>query len=101
MRRILGIMLVAATVVAYAGLGSAGAQGSDQTQGVTKTEIRVGGVAGVTNPVGQPYASGFDGAQAYFDYINGKGGVFGRKFKMVAKLDDQSGRRRTSRRAGR
>jgi ABC-type branched-subunit amino acid transport system substrate-binding protein len=91
MRRFLGIVLVAATVVAYAGLGSgAGAQGSDQTQGVTKTEIRVGGVVGKTNPVGQPYASGFDGAQAYFDYINGKGGVEGRKFKVVAKLDDQS-----------
>jgi branched-chain amino acid transport system substrate-binding protein len=58
--------------------------------GVTATTISVGGIAGVTNPVGQPYASGFDGAQAYFNYINARGGVYGRKFKLVARLDDQS-----------
>ena len=57
---------------------------------MTAKEIRVGGVVGKTNPVGQPYASGFDGTEAFFDYINSKGGVFGRKFKLVSKLDDQS-----------
>ena len=28
--------------------------------------------------------------KAFFDYINGKGGIYDRKFKLVAQLDDQS-----------
>ncbi|HEY6318869.1 MAG TPA: ABC transporter substrate-binding protein [Acidimicrobiia bacterium] len=75
------------------GFAAAAAPASAQAggrSGVTATTISVGGVAGVTNPVGQPYASGFDGVQAYFNYVDAKGGVFGRKFKLVAQLDDES-----------
>ena len=57
--------------------------------GVTPSTINVGGMAAVENFVGQPYASGFDGVQAYFNYVNARGGVYGHKFKLVAKLDDQ------------
>ncbi|HEV2310212.1 MAG TPA: ABC transporter substrate-binding protein, partial [Acidimicrobiia bacterium] len=71
------------------GVAPANAQTSGPP-GVSATTIEVGGMAGVPNPVGQPYASGFDGVQAYFNYVNAKGGVYGRKFKLVAKLDDQS-----------
>jgi branched-chain amino acid transport system substrate-binding protein len=81
------------SLVAVLGVGAAGlAPVSAQTgaPGVTGNTITVGGVAGKTNPVGQPYVSGFDGVQAYFNYINAKGGVFGKKFKLVAQLDDQS-----------
>lgn len=88
MRRTVALVVVTALAVGL-GMVTAGAQGADRP-GVTSKEIRVGGVVGKTNPVGQPYASGFDGAQAYFDYINGKGGAFGRKYKLVAQLDDQS-----------
>jgi branched-chain amino acid transport system substrate-binding protein len=77
------------TALIGVGAGGAGAQG-DGRPGVTNNEIRVGGVAGKTNPVGQPYVSGFDGVEAYFDYVNGQGGVFDRKLKLVAELDDQS-----------
>ena len=79
-------------LVAVLGVGVAGAipAAAQTSPGVTGNTITVGGVAGKTNPVGQPYASGFDGAQAYFNYINAKGGVFGKKFKLVAALDDQS-----------
>ncbi len=79
--------LVATLGVAVAGVAPASAQTSP---GVTGNTITVGGVAGKTNPVGQPYGSGFDGVQAYFNYINAKGGVFGKKFKLIAQLDDQS-----------
>ena len=89
MRRMVAVVVVTALAVTLAGIASVGAQGADRP-GVTSKEIRVGGVVGKTNPVGQPYASGFDGVKAYFDYINGKGGLFGRKFKLVAQLDDQS-----------
>jgi ABC-type branched-subunit amino acid transport system substrate-binding protein len=36
-----------------------------------------------------PYVDGFDGVNAYFDIINKQGGVFGKKLKLVAQLDDQ------------
>jgi branched-chain amino acid transport system substrate-binding protein len=81
------VSLVATLGVAVAGVAPASAQTSP---GVTGNTITVGGVAGKTNPVGQPYGSGFDGVQAYFNYINAKGGVFGKKFKLIAALDDQS-----------
>lgn len=90
MRRIVALVVAAAMACALAGIATAGAQDGAERQGVTAKEIRVGGVVGKTNPVGQPYASGFDGTQAFFDYINSKGGVFDRKFKLVSKLDDQS-----------
>ena len=57
--------------------------------GVTATEIKVGGVAAVTNPLGGSYGSAFDGAQAYFDMINSEGGVYGRKLVLAEKKDDQ------------
>ena len=84
-RAFVAALVVAGTVV-VAGPGPAGAQ---QAPGVTSTTIDVGGMAGIENFVGQPYASGFDGVQAYFNYINAKGGVFNHKFRLVAKLDDQ------------
>ena len=84
-------LVVVAALVALVSAGPAAAQsGSGGQPGVTATTIAVGGMAGVTNPVCQPYASGFDGAQAYFNYVNAKGGVYGHKFKLVAQLDDQS-----------
>jgi ABC-type branched-subunit amino acid transport system substrate-binding protein len=82
-------LVVALALCTAALVGPASAQ-TGGNPGVTGTTINVGGIAGVTNPVGQPYASGFDGVQAYFNYVNAKGGVYGRKFKLIARLDDQS-----------
>ena len=82
------VVLAATMGVSAAGVGVAGAQ-TGGVPGVTKTTIKVGGIAAVTNQLGAPYASGFDGLQAYFNYINGKGGVYGHKFQLVARLDDQ------------
>jgi ABC-type branched-subunit amino acid transport system substrate-binding protein len=80
-----------AAAIAGVGLVVAGGSpaGAQAGPGVTSTTINVGGMAAVENFVGQPYGSGFDGVQAYFNYINAKGGVYGRKFKLVARLDDQ------------
>jgi len=64
--------------------------GSGQADGISSSEIRVGGVAALTGPLGDQYAPIFDGAEAYFDMINAQGGVDGRKIKLVAKLDDQT-----------
>ncbi len=89
--RVAGRALVAAALAGISLVTAGGAPAAGQTgrPGVTSTTINVGGMAAVENFVGQPYASGFDGVQAYFNYINAKGGVYGHKFKLVAKLDDQ------------
>lgn len=57
--------------------------------GVTATEIRVSGVASKTNPLGVPNGSAFDGVQAYFDMLNSKGGIYGRKLVLAQRHDDQ------------
>jgi len=59
--------------------------------GVDDSTIRVGGVASVTNPIGGPYGEAFDGVQAYFDYVNDAGGIYGRELELVAQEDDNTG----------
>jgi hypothetical protein len=57
------------------------------TPGVTPTQILLGGTIPVTGPAAA-YASVGKGAAAYFDYVNSKGGVFGRKI-VYRYLDDE------------
>jgi ABC-type branched-subunit amino acid transport system substrate-binding protein len=59
--------------------------------GVSATEIRVGGVASVTNPLGGNYGDIFKGVQAYFNMINSEGGIYGRQLKLAEQLDDHLG----------
>ena len=55
------------------------------TPGVTPTTITLGGTVPLTGPAAA-YASVGRGADAYFQYVNSKGGVFGRK--IVYKYED-------------
>jgi branched-chain amino acid transport system substrate-binding protein len=55
------------------------------TPGVTATTITLGGTVPLTGPAAA-YASVGRGADAYFQYVNSKGGVFGRK--IVYKYED-------------
>jgi len=57
--------------------------------GVTDTEIRVGGVASITNVINGPYGDACKGVQAYFDMVNAEGGIHGRRLRHVACRDDQ------------
>jgi branched-chain amino acid transport system substrate-binding protein len=57
--------------------------------GVTDTEIRVGGVASVTNPLGAKFGDAFDGVDAYFQMVNEEGGVHGRQLTLASRRDDQ------------
>jgi branched-chain amino acid transport system substrate-binding protein len=54
--------------------------------GVSSNEIVLGGTAPLSGPE-SAYAVVAQGAKAYFDYVNAKGGVFGRKIRYVY-LDD-------------
>ncbi|HWJ31289.1 MAG TPA: ABC transporter substrate-binding protein [Gaiellaceae bacterium] len=55
------------------------------TPGVTPTTITLGGTIPLTGPA-SAYASVGRGADAYFKYVNSRGGVFGRK--IVFKYED-------------
>jgi len=84
------------TTVGDDGGGSAGTAAPGEhvkvdAPGVTDTEIRVGGVASVTNPLGGKFGDAFEGTKAYFDMINASGGIYGRKLVLAAERDDKTG----------
>ena len=77
------VMAIVGLVAATA--GSAGARVPSQTtKGVTSSTINVAGL--VSKPT---FAASVQGAQARFDRENAKGGVFGRKIKIVDTADDK------------
>lgn len=90
MLSLLGVLVVAVSATALVTPAGAQSSGAGSVPGVTAKEILVGGIAGVTNPIGRPYKDAFNGAKAYFDMVNKSGGVHGRKYKVVANLDDQT-----------
>lgn len=59
--------------------------------GVSSTEIRVASITSKTNPIGGENARLNDGLKAYFDMLNAKGGVWGRKINLASERDDQTG----------
>lgn len=66
----------------------AGGNGGSTDVGVTANSITVGNISDLGGPVPGLFQGGPDGTQAYFDYINSQGGVFGRQLKLVSS-DDQ------------
>jgi len=63
------------------------ARPQSQTPGVTDTEIRLGSSLALTGHAGYLGTQTLRGAEAYIRHINDKGGVHGRKLKVVA-FDD-------------
>jgi len=59
-------------------------------QGVTSSQIVVGGVASLTGPIPADFAPIFDGVRAYLDMVNSEGGADGRKIEFRYPLDDGS-----------
>jgi ABC-type branched-subunit amino acid transport system substrate-binding protein len=99
-RGCLAALLAVGATVLLTGVPEAGAQQNPPVNqpGVTSSEIHVGGVATIT---GDPTGSGnknkaaFDGVQAYFNYLNSTGGIYGRKLVLVSKRDDALANNRT------
>jgi branched-chain amino acid transport system substrate-binding protein len=85
MPRKLGVIAIAVAVLSLAVLGAAAARTS-ATPGVTSKSILLGGSGPLT---GEAAAAGgvLRGADAYFKYVNGRGGVNGRKINFKY-LDD-------------
>lgn len=84
-------LALALAVAAGAALAASG-RTSDEP-GVTPTSVLLGGTAPLTGSASR-YASIARGAQAYFDYVNTRGGVNGRRIEYTV-LDDASDPART------
>jgi ABC-type branched-subunit amino acid transport system substrate-binding protein len=60
------------------------------TIGVTDTEVLVGGLVSLTGPLAQQFKGSDVGAQAYFDLVNERGGIHGRKIRRVDTRNDNT-----------
>lgn len=56
-------------------------------EGVTKTEILLGASFPQTGALAPYHQDFFIGAKAYFDYLNSKGGIYGRSIRLIM-MDD-------------
>jgi ABC-type branched-subunit amino acid transport system substrate-binding protein len=81
---------VAAALVAACGSGT-GNSGSTSNQasapGITATSVTIGSTQPLTGPAAPGYSEIAPAANAYFQYVNAHGGVFGRSINFKA-LDD-------------
>jgi ABC-type branched-subunit amino acid transport system substrate-binding protein len=77
---------VAAALV-VAGCGSSSSGGSGSVPGVTPTSITFGTHQPLTGPAAPGYSEIAPASQAFFDYVNAHGGVFGRKIHLLIKDD--------------
>jgi ABC-type branched-subunit amino acid transport system substrate-binding protein len=58
--------------------------------GVTDSEIHVASITSKTNPIGGDNGLLDDGMKGYFDVVNSKGGIWGRKLMLTSERDDNT-----------
>ncbi|MCC2112622.1 MAG: ABC transporter substrate-binding protein, partial [Hyphomicrobiales bacterium] len=76
-----------ASIVLTFGLGASAARADDP--GVTPTSVTIGQTAPLSGPV-SAYSTFSRASLAYFDMINARGGVVGRKVKLISVDDSYS-----------
>jgi ABC-type branched-subunit amino acid transport system substrate-binding protein len=69
------------------GGGSSGSGGGTTAPGVTASTITFGTHQPLTGPAAPGYSEIAPASQAFFNYVNANGGVFGRKIKLIIKDD--------------
>ena len=86
--RIRWLASVAVAATAAAGVAACGSSsGSSSAPGVTSTSITFGTHTPLTGPAAPGYSEIAAASQAYFNYVNAQGGVFGRKIHLIIKDD--------------
>src|SRR6201993_618843 len=88
-RRPAAAALAVCLAAAVAGCGSSngGGGGGSSAPGVTATRITFGTHQPLTGPAAPGYSEIAPASQAFFDYVNAHGGVFGRKLHLIIKDD--------------
>ena len=85
-RRLIAAAVTAGVAVAAVGCGSSSSGGSS-APGVTSNSITFGTHQPLTGPVAPGYSEIAPASQAFFDYVNAHGGVYGRKLHLIIKDD--------------
>ncbi|MTA24433.1 MAG: ABC transporter substrate-binding protein, partial [Actinobacteria bacterium] len=86
LRKPLILTVVASALVGSLAISSVSASAASDP-GVSDSEIVLGMQLPQTGAASPGYNKVDDAARAYFDYVNSKGGVNGRKIKLVVKDD--------------
>ncbi|MGH2892722.1 MAG: ABC transporter substrate-binding protein [Solirubrobacteraceae bacterium] len=87
-RRLIAAAVTAGVAVAAVGCGSSSSGGGGSSApGVTSTSITFGTHQPLTGPAAPGYSEIAPASQAFFDYVNAHGGVYGRKLHLVIKDD--------------
>ena len=82
--RVLVVCVVCALAAAVVGCGSSS---SSSVPGVTATSITFGSHQPLTGPAAPGYSEIAPASQAFFEYLNAQGGIYGRKIKLLYKDD--------------
>lgn len=64
--------------------------GGSSVPGISSTQVNLGAIVTQSGLAAADFGAYIYGAEAYFNYINAKGGVNGRKLVITNALDDQS-----------
>jgi branched-chain amino acid transport system substrate-binding protein len=86
-RRLIAAAVTAGVAVAAVGCGSSSSSGGSSAPGVTANSITFGTHQPLTGPAAPGYSEIAPASQAFFDYVNAHGGVFGRKLHLIIKDD--------------
>ena len=81
------VLAVLALVAAGCGSSSSSTGASSSVPGVTKTTITFGTHQPLTGPAAPGYSEIAPASQAFFNYVNANGGVYGRKITLIIKDD--------------
>jgi ABC-type branched-subunit amino acid transport system substrate-binding protein len=87
-RRVASVVAVVAVALVAAGCGSS--ESSNSTVGVTPTSVTFGTHQPLTGPAAPGYDEIAPASEAFFNYVNAHGGVYGRKIHLVIKNDEYS-----------
>lgn len=89
-RRVVTLGVVCGALLASTATIAEGATAPRSTPGVTSKQVNLGAIVTQSGPLAADFKPYLDGVEAYFDYVNAAGGVYGRKLVMADALDDQS-----------
>ncbi len=87
-RGVAAAVVMASVLTSCANVAIASVSHAGDTDGVTPTTIRVGGMGSLSGFASSDFAPVITGAEMYFDRLNAEGGVDGRKIIYGPVLDD-------------
>lgn len=79
---------IACAIAAAAMVAGCGSSSSSSSPGVSSTSITLGTHQPQTGPAAPGYSEIAPASQAFFDYLNASGGVYGRKVHLTIKNDE-------------